>query len=65
MCEAQEQDKIKFMTQHKTQWKMPMYACSMNLTNLEEIYPIRPMSWDEILNCMFPILGGQHTTMAL
>jgi len=38
--------KIKFMAQHKTQWKMPMYACPMSLTNLEVIFLIKPTSWN-------------------
>jgi hypothetical protein len=50
--------KMKFLTQHKTQWKMPMYACLASLINPKEIYPRRPTSWDEISNCMCFILGG-------
>jgi hypothetical protein len=36
--------KIKFVTQHKTQWKMLMYACSMSLTDSEEIFPTKPIN---------------------
>jgi hypothetical protein len=45
--------KIKFMTQHKTQWKMPMYACLASLMDPEEISPIKPISWNEVSKCMF------------
>jgi hypothetical protein len=48
--------KIKFMTQHKTQWKMLMYVCSTSLTDSEEIFPIKPINWNEISKCMFSVL---------
>jgi hypothetical protein len=45
--------KIKFMTQHKTKWKMPMYVCLTSLTDPKEIFPIKPISWNEVSKCMF------------
>jgi len=48
--------KIKFMTQHKIQWKMLMYACLTSLTNSKEIFPTKPTSWNEISKCMFFVL---------
>jgi hypothetical protein len=48
--------KIKFITQQKAQWKMPMYACLASLTNLKEIFPTKPMNWDEISNYIFLFL---------
>jgi hypothetical protein len=45
--------KIKFITQHETQCKMLMYA---SLTNLEEIFPTKLISWNEISKCMFFVL---------
>jgi len=35
-----------------------MYACLTSLTNLEEIFPIKLTSWNEISKCMFFVLGG-------
>jgi hypothetical protein len=66
LCIKHKNDiKIKFMTQHKTKWKMPMYTCLINLTNSEEIFPTKPMNWNEISKCVFFVLGEQHTTMTL
>jgi hypothetical protein len=63
--EKQDKIKIKFIIQNKTQWKMPMYACPMSLTNPHEVLPTKPTSWNKISKCMFFVLGGQHIAMTL
>jgi hypothetical protein len=49
--------KIKFMTQHKTKWKMPMYTCLISLINSKENFPTKPTNWNEISKCVFFVLG--------
>jgi hypothetical protein len=58
LCIKHENEmKIKFMTQDKTKWKMPMYTCLVSLTNSDEIFPTKPMSWNEISKCVFFVFG--------
>jgi len=45
--------KIKFMTQHKTQWKMLMYACSRSLTDSKEVFQLSPLVGMRFQNACF------------